>query len=196
MFEIILLVVVAVVAWFYMKSRNKSMTEQPKVNEPVAADSVAVKKDDKSVAESVKVTETSLMTLLYAQTANGIPQDSTLRRHYLQNAMANKTSDVVGVPEDSTLRRHFLQNESVQAGNAAAPVTEVMQDEVMAVDAVVESVESTVSSIPEDVVLKRHFIQQTIAEVEKAMPLRPTESTLKRHYDAQLLSMVIHKLQA
>ncbi|BCG65158.1 MAG: hypothetical protein methR_P2979 [Methyloprofundus sp.] len=191
MFEIILLVVVVAAAWFYMTSRNESIAEQSEVNEPV--ESVAVQKDDKLVAEPVKVTETSMMRLLYVQTANGIPQDSTLRRHYLQNAMANKPSDVADFPEDSTLRRHFLQNEFAQASSVDAPVIEVKQDAPVVIEVAVENV---ISRMPEEAILKRHFIQQVVAEVEEAMSVCPTDSTLKRHYDAQVFSAVINKLQA
>ncbi len=192
MFEIILLVVVVAAAWFYMQFRNESTAEQPEVNESVATESVAEQKDDKPVAEPVKVTETSMMRLLYAQTANGIPQDSTLRRHYLQNAMANKPSGVADFPEDSTLRRHFLQNESVQVSSVDAPVAEVMQGVPVVVEV---AVKNTINSMPEEAVLKRHFIQQAVAEAEEAMSVCPTDSTLKRHYDAQVFSVVINKLQ-
>ncbi|MCF7970331.1 MAG: hypothetical protein K9L22_04085 [Methylococcaceae bacterium] len=108
-----------------------------------------------------------------------IPQDSTLRRHYMQNLMANKENAGAQIPEDSTLRRHYLQNLAAQE-----PCVEVIP----------AAIANTVK-IPEDAVLKRHFIQQLAAEVAKEMSDRPTDSTLKRHYDTQLFNAIEARLQ-
>ncbi len=72
------------------------------------------------------------------------------------------------------LKRHYLQHlaakESVQANHHTM-------------------------RLPEDVVLKRHFIQKITADIAEQLADRPTDSTLVRHYDAQLASLVEQQLQ-
>ncbi|MDT8425566.1 MAG: hypothetical protein RQ733_06295 [Methyloprofundus sp.] len=111
-----------------------------------------------------------------------VPQDSALRRHYLQNLAGNKENAGEQVPEDSALRRHYLQNLAAQES---------------CVEAIAASVNANAAvRIPEDVVLRRHFTQQLFAEVAATMVDRPTDATLKRHYDAQLSSAVADRLEA
>lgn len=110
-----------------------------------------------------------------------------------------EVSDITDIiPEDSTLRRHYLQNLANIASDA-----DTVSDKPVVVDVAEEcAIKSDVikvnpgTGIPEDVVLRRHFIQQITTETEAKMPPRPSDSTLKRHYDAQLLSSVISQLQA
>jgi hypothetical protein len=95
-------------------------------------------------------------------------------------------------PEDSALRRHYLQNQEAEQGTDASSADESKAP-------VVEEISipaSTKTDIPVEKELKRDVIQQLVAETEATMPPRPTDSTLKRHYDAQLMSVVLSKLQA
>ena len=116
---------------------------------------------------------------------------------------AIEVSEVAGViPEDSALRRHYLQNLAVQSVSLPSDAGAIVSEELAAVSEPEESAievaalaKSSGSGIPEDVVLKRHYIQQLVAETEAKMPPRPTDSTLKRHYDTQLMSSVLRQLQ-
>ncbi|RLA19837.1 MAG: hypothetical protein DRQ62_11380, partial [Gammaproteobacteria bacterium] len=103
------------------------------------------------------------------------------------------------IPEDSTLRRHYLQNLAAQA-DSSADITEVNIDAEVGVNVAGDNAfdfpEISEPVIPEDVVLKRHHIQKLVAETEAAMPPRPTDSMLRRHYDTHLLSTVMGQLDA
>lgn len=101
-------------------------------------------------------------------TEEKIPEDSTLRRHYLANLEAQKQAPVVEVVE-------------------AAPIIEEKPEPVAVVADVVETAveESAVKlQIPQDSTLKRHFIATLKAEIEAGMPARPTDAASRNKYDA------------
>jgi len=52
------------------------------------------------------------------------------------------------------------------------------------------------TNIPQDSVLKRHYFQNLKANVEASMPPRPTDSTLRRHFDAMYEDEVNLRLAA
>lgn len=208
MVEFILLIIVVAAAWFYMQSRRQK-TEEVAPDAPVVDNAVELVEDDAPVVDDIPDTPvttardmsksgatTDLMARLYTQTANGIPQDSVLRRHYLQNVMAGKPEVIAEFPEDSTLRRHYLQNKSVQDAPQEIVDTIAIETEAVVVAELAATEVEAANPMPEDAVLKRHFLQQVVAEVEAMLPERPTDATLKRHYDAQLFSLVMAKLQA
>ncbi len=72
----------------------------------------------------------------------------------------------------------------------AVDTVEEKIEEVVAVDTppVVKSEsttkDNTAIQLPEDSALRRHAISALKMEIESTMPARPTDSTLKRHYDA------------
>ena len=49
--------------------------------------------------------------------------------------------------------------------------------------------------IPEDSMLKRHFLTNLRASIESELSPRPTCSTLRRHYDAQVIVEMDKRLQ-
>lgn len=115
----------------------------------------------------------------------------------VEPVIENEKVDVV--PEDSTLRRHYLQNLAAQAASSFDKEEVIVKEEVKPVvskEGVTEIPAAPISRMPEDVVLKRHRIQQLVAETEAEMPPRPTDSMLRRHYDTHLLSVVMSRLDA
>ncbi|NOQ13988.1 MAG: hypothetical protein GQ583_05840 [Methyloprofundus sp.] len=213
-----------------------------------AGNVVEVEAEAEIEAESVSHEPLPVEAIETQEPVDVIPEDSALRRHYLQNiaaledaknvvevepepvsheslpveAEAVETQEPVDViPEDSALRRHYLQNIAAldEAENAVEVEAEPASDEPLPVETetvevqepVVEELAVSVAEvsesldvvkktskqgIPEDSALKRHFIQQLVASTEATMPVRPTDSTLKRHYDAQLMSSVASQLEA
>ncbi|WP_036300174.1 hypothetical protein [Methylomarinum vadi] len=118
-----------------------------------------------------------------------VPQDSSLKRHYLSKLMAEVESSFGPRPTDSALKRHhdtmlkaeFVRRlEGVSAEPAAKPTAVVAK----AAEAV--AAQSPVMAIPEDSMLRRHFLSQLRREIEDGFGDRPTDSTLKRHYDAMV----------
>ena len=169
MFEIVIVIAIALAVWLFVhfrKKKHESATETV-----VAQNKVSAESRHKSEPEpTVEIAEIG--------------------------------GEVDVVPEDSTLRRHYLQNLEALDDTASVVEVDVIDEEVMAVSVAEETgnldvmPNNPVSGIPEDSALKRHFIQQLVAEIEATMPVRPTDSTLKRHYDTQLMSAVNGRLQA
>jgi uncharacterized protein YnzC (UPF0291/DUF896 family) len=137
-----------------------------------------------------------------------IPQDSTLRRHYLTNILAEVKSGLTARPTDSTLRRHYdalidtevenrlLENSDKQSLSAEVSVAKVQEEPSPAVEAIPQQDlgaeakpdAGTIGKVkvPEDSTLRRHFLSYLRTEIESRMPICPTDSALRRHYDAMI----------
>ncbi|NOR80043.1 MAG: hypothetical protein GQ529_04295 [Methyloprofundus sp.] len=171
MFEIVIVIAIALAVWLFVHFRKKK-------HESAAETTIAQKVPTESKGESEPKPAVSVETAEVGGNIDVVPEDSALRRHYLQNLAAlNDTASVVEVDvvEDEVVAEVFVTEES---------------DNLELVS------NNPVSGIPEDSALKRHFIQKLVAEAEDTMPARPTDSALKRHYDAQLMSVVNSQLQA
>ncbi len=194
MIEVGVILVIIVAVWFYLRTKKQgidSSVEADKKSEFVQEAATEIKKEtaskpvevgSKSVSASAKVSDPVAV----------IPEDSTLRRHYLHNLAAKKASLETPFPEDSALRRHYLQNLAAQTGSSSSNDTQAV-----AIEATVpENIAVVKTSTPDEAEVKRDLIQQLVAETEATMPPRPTDSTLKRHYDTQLMSSVLSQLEA
>lgn len=219
MFEIVIVIAIALAAWLFVHFRKKKHAS-------AAETTVAQKVPTESKRETEPKPTVSIKTAEVGGDIDVVPEDSALRRHYLQNIAAlegasnSEEADEVEpvshesetievkepvdvVPEDSALRRHYLQNLAALDDTVSVVEEDVVEDELVAEVFVTEESDSLdvvsnnpVSGIPEDSALKRHFIQQLVAKTEATMSARPTDSTLKRHYEAQLMSAVNSQLQA
>jgi len=99
------------------------------------------------------------------------------------------TSDEQKIPEDSTLRRHYLANQAAQKQpkyvEPAAPIVE--PEPVIAEVAEEKPVETALKlQVPQDSTLKRHFIAGLKADIESNMPARPSDATLRLQYDTEV----------
>jgi len=106
------------------------------------------------------------------------PEDSILKRHFLQQQKAERQAITHPYPADSVLLRHHLSTIAVSEVNPA-PLNgvEKLKDHFITPSA------STVSKIPEDSVLHRHFVNQLRAGIELAWYPKPADSILNRHYE-------------
>ena len=171
MFEVVIIIVIAVAVWLFVRYQNKADESVAGASvEPVVAPKISIEPEPE-VKAALKTEPEAIKTIEVNEVAEVVPEDSTLRRHYLHNlsiqgeisAVADEESAEAYVTEDS-----IVQVSVVEGGPAV--------------------------NAPEDVVLKRDHIQQLVAEIEATMPPRPTDSTLKRHYDTQLMSLVLSQL--
>ena len=173
--EVVIIIVIAIAVWLFIHFRKKSHESAADSSaKPVSAQAISTEPEPEVKME---------------------PAPAPIVK---ESIVVEASEGVSAIPEDSTLRRHYLQNLAVQCDRSADAVSEeavVVSKPEDAVSKVLAVETGSVSSIPEDRVLKRHFIQQLTAEIAAAMPDRPADSTLKRHYDAQLLSLVHSKLQ-
>lgn len=92
------------------------------------------------------------------------------------------------IPEDSTLRRHYLANQEAEKQpktvKTVAPVKKVAATTVVTKSIKTNEEPVATLQIPQDATLRRHFISALKNKIETTLPARPTDSTLKRHYDA------------
>lgn len=123
-----------------------------------------------------------------------VPEDSTLKRHYLTQVAEEQNLIKNPYPTDSVLRRHYQQNQTA-ALNLTPPTTKSEFAE--------EPMENTDTpknhqpqakriSVPEDSVLKRHYLSRLRTEIEKQYPPCPSDAVLKRHY----LQLIESRLEA
>ena len=195
MIEFGVVIAIIIVAWFYLRAKKETVVSSSEANkESVTTQIIATETEVelKSEPEQVNVEPVMVETGKAQKLAIVIPEDSMLRRHYMQNLTAKKACVETPFPEDSTLRRHYLQNLHAQQDNNTLENVETIAPADSEDNAIITT---TATKIPEEAVLKRHFIQQIVAATEATMPLRPTDSTLKRHYDAQLLDSVMSQLE-
>jgi hypothetical protein len=129
-----------------------------------------------------------------------VPQDSMLRRHYLTHLHAmiaelNQTT----CPTDSMLHRHY-------DAHIASKMEQYLNDEEATKQLIAcyenykknlafppqkLKVSPTVadykhSKIPEDSMLRRHFLANLYVQIANNLPARPTDSSLRRHYNTML----------
>jgi len=140
-------------------------------------------KSEKPV-ENIKTEEVSAEVIEPSPIVKQPPQPVTAQ------VKEQKDTVVSEVPEDSTLRRHYLANLEAQQQAEKTVKAEIPaqkpQEPTSPVAVTKPKTVETISSlqIPEDSTLKRHFISALKVEIEASMPARPTDSALRRHYDA------------
>jgi len=141
-------------------------------------------KSEKPV-ENIKTEEVSVEVIEPSPIVKQPPQPVTAQ------VKEQKDTVVSEVPEDSTLRRHYLANlEAQQQAEKTVkeeiPAQKPQESAPPPVAVTKPKTIETISSlqIPEDSTLKRHFISALKADIEAKMPARPKDSALRRHYDA------------
>ncbi len=122
----------------------------------------------------------------------GVPEDSTLKRHFVSRLMTEVEAGFPPRPSDSMLKRHHdaMVDTAFQERLAAmAPVA--------AVKAVVKATAALVDNqrIPEDSMLRRHFISHIRSTIEAGLAPRPTDFNLRRHYKQLVESLLDQELQ-
>ncbi len=155
----------------------------------------------------VEPTPVKTVTLAPKESGDNLPQDSILRRHYLTYLSTMIESLNGPRPTDSSLRRHYdslitteitqcLSDQNAigqlichyeahkkalaqQVQKANAVVKPLPKAEIRSEDTVVQQEKSKLS---EESTLK----QQTKTSVGSDMPLPPTDSVLRRHYDTMI----------
>jgi len=143
-------------------------------------------------------------------TSENLPQDSTLRRHYLAHLKMMVENSVCPRPSESTLRRHHdnMVNSQIEAclddeekmfalvsdyeASSHLDTVEIITSEIETVSVEI----ATCRKIPEDSMLKRHFIAQALAVIESNLPACPSDSTLKRHHQQLIATQLAAFLAA
>jgi len=153
MFEFVMVVAIACGIWFYFKSgEDEIVAEEPVVEaskdeaeELVIEEAVAVVAENNEVTEDVAVAPAVVVEPVKSQFVAGMPEDSTLKRHYVQLVVANQAVSN-RIPEESLLRRHFVQN-------------------------LIANEEQLFAGAPSDSTLRRHYDAQVAAAVLEKLEL-------------------------
>ena len=193
------------------KSANKppvAANVEPKikpVQKPQTTEAVsAIETKSKLIVEPTPV---KTVTLAPKESGDNLPQDSMLRRHYLTHLRTMIESLNGPRPTDSSLSRHYdslITTEIAQCSSDQNAIgrlichyeahKKALAQQVQKANAVAKPLpkaekksEDTVvqqekSKLSEDSTLK----QQTKTSVGSDMPLPPTDSVLRRHYDTMI----------
>ncbi len=115
-----------------------------------------------------------------------VPQDSTLKRHFLSNLMAEVVSSFSPRPTDSMLKRHYdtMINTAFEQRLQTESAVEVLMSKQLEIGTAKQS--SWVTSIPEDSMLRRHVLTLLRNEIADSHGSSPTDSMLKRHFNTML----------
>ncbi|WP_347986965.1 hypothetical protein [Methylomonas sp. AM2-LC] len=199
-FAFVALVVIGVLVFLTRRQSTLENTATLPQPQPKLIDSESIAANDHSdnfktelPGHNIEVSQAviSSATVSHYDTFKGtLPEDSTLRRHFLSNQEAERLAITHPYPTDSTLCRHYLghlwgilaQSDDVEVRHATlqSSVTE-NPDRAINVAAVVTYNQA---KMPEDATLRRHFLTQAQSEVAALLAPRPTDSTLIRHYDS------------
>jgi hypothetical protein len=124
--------------------------------------------------------------------ASVVPQDSTLKRHFMTQLLAMAEEALGERPTDSTLKRHYdqlLDSKLVQMLEALADSSDIPQE------VATESVVIEKPRLPEDSTLRRHFITELRFKVEERLGMpRPTDFNLRRHYESLVQALLEKEL--
>ncbi len=131
------------------------------------------------------------------------PQDSILKRHYLQHVSAMVETLAPPRPSDAVLCRHYdammlakidqcLNDKQAveqlvddyQNNKSVANVEAVATPKAAATAALQEGENN--SALPQDSILKRHYLNHVCAMIAALVPQRPSDAVLCRHYDAMV----------
>ena len=190
---------------------KKEPLPEPQAQEPLrSTESTSV-----LIAES-QTNETVILT--QKDTYKNLPQDLTLRRHYLTNLRSMIESLKPPRPTDSSLCRHYDAMVSAEIEQCLSDQganerlirhyeehKKALAQQIQEPKAIAEPLPKTEISredseaqqenlkLPEDSMLRRHTITNLYAIVESSMPLRPTDSVLRRHYDT-MINTEVNKL--
>ncbi|NOQ65390.1 MAG: hypothetical protein GQ582_12840 [Methyloprofundus sp.] len=223
MLEFIIIVAIIFAVWFFRFRDKSNATPVEAVVQPKKDEPKAKKVEAKSAAPATnsKPAPAPVVAVKKPVAVSGVPEDASLKRHYLQNqaALAEAAKSVPqespavaepmsekpapelessepSVPEDSMLKRHHQQLHDSVVDHDAELLIAALEDDANEPAVVEMQTPANTSCIPEDATLKRHFIQQLTAEIAAEMPACPTDSSLKRHYETQLMNAVDEQLQA
>ncbi len=127
--------------------------------------------------------------------ADVVPQDSTLKRHFMTQLFAETENALGRRPTDSTLKRHYDQLLDSRLVDALAQLAGPGAVDIAQKAVTTQTVVLKKPSVPEDCTLRRHFITELRFKVEDrlAMP-RPTDFNLRRHYESLVQSLLEKEL--
>jgi hypothetical protein len=136
-----------------------------------------------------------------AAPAAWIPQDSVLRRHYLNHVLHMVETVAPPRPADSVLRRHhqhLIQSgyeaclrdparmNQLREDYAACRATQAARPPSVAAatrPAAPSPAAAPSAWIPQDSVLRRHYLSHLLYMLKATAPPRPADSVLRRHYE-------------
>lgn len=125
-----------------------------------------------------------------------IPQDATLKRHFIGHLRSMLEALAFSRPTDSTLQRHYetlIKTELDKCLADEEQITRLLRNYqnhkktfTRMTHTAHQAVRNYRTRIPEDSTLRRHFIAGLRAMIESNKAARPSDSVLRRHYDTMI----------
>ncbi len=178
----------------------KPVVEKPQVTRSTARESGVV-------SEQLNITEFYDV----ADKSGHVHQDATLKRHVISHLIAELQAEMGLMPTDCTLKRHYVATLKAKLDDYLSATLDEVSESQPAAETLFSSVLdlrdymlpgnriahflSDDIHLPEDATLRRHFLAGLHDEIEQCHGERPSDSSLKRHFDNMIdseMDEVIH----
>lgn len=182
--EIVLLFAAAAVAYYFLKYRPQ--------NPPTKTENAITTGGNQVVAaQPVVASKPQNTSTTSHQAIRSTPEDSTLSRHYAAQQHAERQAITHPYPTDSIQRRHYENRFNFSVKSQPEPI---IDQQIVAEPAVSSCTARPV--LPQDSVLQRHFIAQLVTKIESDSCSKPSDSTLKRHFEQLVQAQLNEQLLA
>ncbi|WP_262966268.1 hypothetical protein [Methylobacter psychrophilus] len=182
----LLIAAVAVVLFFIYLSRTKKAKNQSPQPESQTGENKPAAHSEPKTTSSVK-SKAGSTTILTQQNSNNVPQDSTLKRHFVSH-LRTMIESLKPRPTDSTLSRHYdslINTEVEQCVNDQDALERLIARYEGNPKTLAQAIEAP-KTLAEPVLKTEVGAKVKQAKASTAKPElshRPTDSTLARHYD-------------
>ncbi len=157
----------------------------------ISSDSTAVERPNKVIPQFLKPLQELLA--LADKFSEVVPEDATLKRHFMTQLLFETAQSLPERPTDSTLKRHY---DAILEDLLSQKLESLKNTDLPAAQIVVTKKEVVVKpKLPEDSTLRRHFITEIRMNIEQQLGMpRPTDFNLRRHFDALVQSLLDKEL--
>lgn len=181
MIELLIAAVAVVLFFIYLSRSKKAKTQSPQPASQTGENKSAAHSEPK-IASSVK-SKAGSTTILTQQNSNNVPQDSTLKRHFVSH-LRTMIESLKPRPTDSTLSRHYDSLINAEVDHCVND-----KDALERLIAQYEGHPETFAQVIEAPKTEASAKIVKSAKTSTAKPElspRPTDSTLGRHYDTMI----------
>ncbi|UOA09267.1 hypothetical protein [Methylobacter sp. S3L5C] len=186
----LLIAAVAVVLFFIYLSRSKKAKNQSLQPASQAGENKSATHSKSKIAPSVK-SKAGSTTILTQQNSNNVPQDSTLKRHFIAH-LRTMIESLKPRPTDSALSRHYdsLINAEVEQcvndQNSLEQLIAQYEGHPETFAQAIEAPKTLAEPVLKTKVSAKKVKKAKASAAKPGLSPRPTDSTLSRHYDTMI----------
>ncbi len=186
----LLIAAVAVVLFFIYLSRTKKAKNQSPQPESQTGENKPAAHSEPKTTSSVK-SKAGSTTILAQQNNDNVPQDSTLKRHFVSH-LRTMIESLKPRPTDSALSRHYdsLINAEVEKcvndQDALEQLIVQYEGNPKTSAQAIEAPKKLAEPVLKTKVSAKKVKQPKASTAKPELSVRPTDSTLARHYDTMI----------